>query len=57
MTQLLTGRGHFDIDDLKTDFSNTYISIYVDNTYSNFGISSIPLYDKENILFKEEAIW
>ena len=51
------GKLIYDIDDLKTDFSNTYIAIYVDNTYSNVGISSIPLYDKENILFKEEAIW
>lgn len=51
------GKLIYDIDDLKTDFSNTYIAIYVDNTYSNVGISSIPLYDKENILFKEEDIW
>ena len=46
-----------DINEIKTDFTKTFIAIYVDNKFSNYGISEIPLYDKEVILFKEQAVW
>ncbi len=51
------GKVIYDIDDIKTDFTKTYISIYVNNIYSQVGISSIPLIDGDLILFREEAIW
>lgn len=46
----------YDIDSIKTDFTTTYIAIYIDDKYSNFGISSIKLYDGMRISFKEMVI-
>ena len=46
-----------DIDSIKTDFRNSYIAIYIDDKYSNFGISSINLYDGIKISLKETRIW
>ncbi len=46
-----------DIDDIKTDFKTTYIAIYVDDNYSNVGISGIVLYDGMRIAFKEMVIY
>ena len=45
-----------DIDSIKTDFRNSYIAIYIDDKYSNFGISSINLYDGMKISLKETRI-
>lgn len=45
-----------DIDSIKTDFRNSYIAIYIDDKYSNFGISSINLYDGIKISLKETRI-
>ena len=45
-----------DIDSIKTDFRNSYIAIYIDDKYSNFGISSIKLYDGMKISLKETRI-
>ena len=45
-----------DFESVKTDFTNTYIAIYVDESYSTKGISYITLYDKIKIEFKETKI-
>lgn len=45
-----------DIDSIKTDFRNSYIAIYIDDKYSNFGISSINLYDGIKIKLKETRL-
>ena len=46
-----------DLDELKTDFKTTYIAIYVDDKYSNYGISGIKLYDGMRISFKEMRVY
>ena len=47
----------FDIDSVKTKFySDSYISILVNDKYSSFGISSIYVYDGIKITFKEVAL-
>ncbi len=45
-----------DIDDVKTDFKTNYIAIYIDDKYSNYGVSSIKLYNGMRISFKEEMV-
>ncbi len=45
------------IDTIITDFKSSYIAIYVDNKYSNYGISNIKLYDGIKISFKEQTLW
>jgi len=47
----------YDIDDLKTDFKTTYVAIYIDDKYSNYGVSGIELYDGMKISFKEMVIY
>lgn len=47
----------YDIDDIKTDFTTTYIAIYIDNKYSNYGVSGIKLYDGMRISFKEMVVY
>ncbi len=47
----------YDIDEIKTDFKTTYIAIYIDDKYSNLGISSIKLYDNIKISFRKEKVW
>ena len=44
------------IDTIITDFKSSYIAIYVDNKYSNYGISNIKLYDGIKISFKEQTL-
>ena len=44
------------IDTIITDFKTSYIAIYVDNKYSNYGISKIKLYDGIKIDLKETKI-
>ena len=47
----------FDIDSVKTKFySESYISILVNNKYSSFGVSSIYVYDGIKVTFKEVAL-
>lgn len=46
----------YDFNEVKTDFVTSYISIYVDDKYSNYGIDYIQLYDKIKITFKEMMI-
>ena len=46
-----------DIDEIKTDFKTTYIAIYVDDKYSNVGISGIVLYDGMRLTLKEMTIY
>ena len=45
-----------DIDNVKTDFKTNYIAIYIDDKYSNYGVSSIKLYNGMRISFKEEMV-
>jgi len=47
----------YDINEIKTDFKNTYIAIYVDDKYSNVGISGIKIYDGMKISFKEMKVY
>lgn len=47
----------YDIDSIKTDFTTTYIAIFIDDKYSNYGISSIKLYDGMRISFKEMVVY
>ncbi len=46
----------YDFEEIKTDFKNTYLAIYVNDQYSNYGISGIVLKDDMVILFKETII-
>ena len=46
----------YDIDEVKTDFKTSYIAIYVDDEYSNVGISSIVIRDGMVISFRETKI-
>lgn len=47
----------YDIDEIKTDFKTTYIAIYIDDKYSNVGISGIILYDGMKVSFKEMRVY
>jgi len=47
----------YDFEEIKTDFKNSYLAIYVNDQYSNYGISGIVLKDDMVILFKETIIW
>ena len=46
----------FDFESIKTDFKTEYIAIYVDNKYSNKGISYIELHDGIIIELKETKL-
>ena len=46
----------YDFEEVKTDFKKTYIAIYINDKYSNYGISDIVLKDEMIILFKETII-
>ncbi len=46
-----------DLDEIKTDFKTTYIAIYVDDKYSNVGISGMKLYDGMRVSFKEMRVY
>ena len=52
------GKVIYDIDSVKTKFySESYISILVNDKYSSFGVSSIYVYDGIKVTFKEVALW
>ena len=44
------------IDNLITDFDTTYIAIYVNGEYAQFGISSLQISDGDVYEFKEEKV-
>lgn len=46
----------YDINDIKTDFTNEYIAIYVDDKYSNVGISYIEIKDGLVVSLRETKI-
>ena len=46
----------YDIGPIKTDKWNSYIGIYVNDKYSNYGIDKINLYDGIKIEFRETKI-
>ncbi len=51
------GKVIYDIDSVKTKFySESYISILVNDKYSSFGVSSIYVYDGIKVTFKEVAL-
>lgn len=46
----------YDIEWIKTDFQTTYIAIYIDNSYSTLGVSSITLKDGLTIQLVETKL-
>ena len=50
------GKILYDISTIKTDFTTTYIAIYVDDKYATAGISSIVLYDNMRVTFIETRV-
>lgn len=46
----------YGVDQIQTDFINTYVALYVNGTYSNYGISSISLEDGAVYSFREAKI-
>ncbi len=44
------------IDDIQTDFVTTYIAIYIDEEYSNYGLSSIQLKEGSTYSFRETRV-
>lgn len=44
------------IDDIETDWFNTYIAIYVNDQYSSYGISDIPLEDDAVYRFQHDTV-
>lgn len=52
----LAGTFLYDLAELKTDKFNSYIAIYVDDEYSNFGVDGIKLYDGIKITFKKTVL-
>ncbi|MBQ3252933.1 MAG: hypothetical protein IJA65_00115 [Acholeplasmatales bacterium] len=50
------GKVLYDIENIKTDFYTSYIAIYINDEYSNLGISSIILKDNMVITLKETII-
>ena len=50
------GKVLYDIENIKTDFYTSYIAIYINDVYSNLGISSIILKDNMVITLKETII-
>ena len=46
----------YGVDHIQTDFINTYVALYVNGTYSNYGISSISLEDGAVYSFRETKI-
>lgn len=44
------------IDNLITDFNTTYISIYINGDYAQYGISSLQISDGDVFEFKEEKV-
>lgn len=44
------------IDDIQTDFETTYIAIYINGEYSNYGLSSIKLEEGNTYSFRETRV-
>ena len=44
------------LDDVETDWTNTYIAIYVDDEYSTFGVDNIPLDDRTEYRFEHSIV-
>ena len=44
-TEAFIGHIILTIDDIETDWMNTYFAIYINDEYSNYGIDDIPLVD------------
>lgn len=55
-TIVMEGNVILSIDDVKTDFVNDYIAIYINDLYANKGIRQIELKDKDVIKFKVTRI-
>lgn len=45
-----------EINDIKTDWTDNYFAIYVNNVYSNFGIDMISLIDGDIIKFEVQEV-
>lgn len=55
-TIVMDGNVILGINDVKTNFINEYIAIYVNGEYANKGIKQIVLHDKDVISFKVTKI-
>lgn len=55
-TIIMDGNVILSIDDVKTDFVNEYIAIYINDLYANKGIRQIELKDKDVISFRVTKI-
>lgn len=53
---LFTSRILLEIDDLKTDWRNSYISIYENEEYSTQGIDNISLNDGDKFVFEFKIV-
>ena len=51
-----TGVWLYDIDDVKTDFTTTYLAIYVDDVYSNYTIDGIKIKDGLVVSLRETKL-
>ncbi|MCF7924997.1 MAG: DUF4430 domain-containing protein [Candidatus Izimaplasma sp.] len=51
-TTFVNGRVILGIEDIVTDWNNTYIGIYINGTYSSVGVDSIALRDGDTIIFE-----
>ena len=51
-----TGIWLYDIDDVKTDFTTTYLAIYVDDVYSNYTIEGIKIKDGLVVSLRETKL-
>lgn len=51
-----TGIWLYDIDDVKTDFTTTYLAIYVDDVYSNYTIDGIKIKDGLVVSLRETKL-
>ncbi len=52
----ITGRIILKIDDIETDWDNTYIAIYINGDYSTFGIDNIALHDGDVYRFEYKEV-
>ena len=51
-----TGVWLYHIDDVKTDFTTTYLAIYVDDVYSNYTIDGIKIKDGLVVSLRETKL-
>lgn len=52
----LLGNVVLSLDDVETDWFNTYIAIYVNNEYSTYGVDDIPLEDESEYRFEHSIV-